>query len=225
MNNCPYCGTPVPDGSLRCPGCGVSIRQPERPASPAFPEAPAAPMPPVPYDPAGQSIVSGAASPAPDADRAFREMRMHLHQESKAWRFTAIGMLVVLLSVVGFLLSVGGIAGLSIRSMDSDFEEAGFLLIFFGLYCMIFALMFAPIIIMGFVMGKKVMDYYNESARDCTRALKHVGSVGLIVLGAFFSTPAMIFIIINFAKYKKHREELEAVLARQKAAGGASFHG
>ena len=181
----------------------------------------------VPYAPTGESIVAGAVNPpAAASDRAFDEMRMHLHQESKAWRFTAIGALVVMLTVVGFLLSVGGATGFMISSMSNeDIVGDYFVLSVFAMYSLFIVASFLPIIIVGFIMGRKVMGYYDESARDAANAIKHVDSVGVIVLAGFFSTAALVFIIINFVKFKKHRAEIEASAARRKAAGGVRIDG
>lgn len=229
MSLCPFCGAPLPENSRFCPRCGGKLEE----LTP-----PAAPEPPVPVpEPAsafeGPAPLQNETAPAPlgEADEAardlaFRELRMHLHQESKAWRFYAIGVLVVMMSIAGLFLFLG----LSLGSVAFDRDAEGILgstLVsgFFVTYSGFITLLLLPVVIVGFVMGSKVLRYYNESAANCENAIKHAGSVGVIVLAAIFSTPALIFVIINFAKTKKRRAALEAVLARQKAAGGASFHG
>lgn len=230
MSLCPFCGAPLPENSRFCPRCGGKLEE----LTP-----PAAPEPPVPVPEPASALegrpapIQNETAPAPldeadeaARDQALRELRMHLHQESKAWRFYAIGVLVVMMSIAGLFLFLG----LSLGSVAFDRDAEGILggtLVsgFFVTYSGFITLLLLPVVIVGFVMGSKVLRYYNESATNCENAIKHAGSVGVIVLAAIFSTPALIFVIINFAKTKKHRAALDAVLARQKAAGGASFHG
>ena len=216
MRICPYCGAPIPDDSRFCPKCGVSVAE--------F-TPPTAPEPPV-YAPAAEdasaALIPTASAPERDAapdpadSRALRELRMHLHQESKAWRFFAIGMLVFMMGYVLYLVLLSG-AGLRLIEADDDPAFNAVFMSFFGVFGSLSALLFLPVVIMGFVMGSKVHRYWEESAVDCTNALLHAGSVGVIVLAGFFSTPALIFVIINFVKTKRNRAELEAVQARQKA--------
>lgn len=153
----------------------------------------------------------------PSESKAFQALRMHLHQESKAWRFFAIGVLVIMMACAGLFLWIGGLAGLELSSWpNSDPASGYFALGFTAVWGGVMTLTLLPVVIVGFVMGSKVIRYYNEAAADCENALKHAGSVGVIVLAAFFSTPALIFIIINFVKTKRNRAELEAVLAWQR---------
>ena len=110
--------------------------------------------------------------------------------------------------------------------MDRQYIADGvFMASFFTIYGGVMTLLLLPVVIVGFVMGTKVLRYWEQAASDCGNALKHAGSVGVIVLAGFFSTPALIFIIINFVKTKRNRAELEAVLAHQKTVGTVRPHG
>ncbi len=229
MSLCPFCGAPLPENGRFCPRCGANLAELTPPAAPETPVIAREPEPTFAPEPGSVPVNDEAALvPLDDLteaarDKAFRELRMHLHQESKAWRFGAIGILVMMMSIAGLFFWLGGFAGFSISGNFDD--EAFFITSFFSIYGLLITVMLLPVVIVGFVMGSKTIRYYNESAANCENALKHAGSVGVIVLGAFFSTPALIFIIINFVKTKKRRAALEAVLARQKAAGGAVLHG
>ena len=236
MNLCPFCGAPLTEGGRFCPRCGAEIAAltpPTAPEPPAFaPENPdfsAAYPAVVPEpEPAPEKDASALVPLEPDVEaarsRAFAELRMHLHQESKAWRFYAIGALVIMMSLAGFFLFVGLMAG-SFSFDGGEFFDGALvsgIVVGYGLFL---SLLILPVVIVGFVMGSKVLRYYEQAATNCENALKHAGSVGVIVLAAIFSTPALIFVIINFVKTKKHRAELEAVLARQKTAGAAFRNG
>lgn len=234
MNLCPFCGAPIPENSRFCPSCGASVAQMTPPAAP---EPPAfgvrengGPVPGAPL-PVGTAPIPAPAAPeplapiAPEDSRAYKELRMHLHQESKAWRFGAIGVLVLMMGFVGLFLSFGGFASLFFSDAGTrEVVDGLFVTSILVTYAVFLTLLLLPVVIMGFVMGSKVHRYWEEAASDCGNALKHAGSVGVIVLAGFFSTPALIFIIINFVKTKRNRAELEAVLAHQKAAGTVRPH-
>ena len=235
MNLCPFCGAPLPEGSRFCPRCGASVAELTPPAAPEPPvfgsrennePAPGAPIP------AETALVPTAPPPEPagpmdpEKSPAFRALRMRLHQESKAWRFFAIGVLVIMMGFAGLSLTIGGLSGLALTDADRDYAAGGlFMAGFFTVYGLSMTLTMLPVVIMGFVMGSKVHRYWEEAASDCGNALKHAGSVGVIVLAGFFSLPALIFIIINFVNTKRNRAELEAVLAWQKGRKPVAFHG
>lgn len=233
MNLCPFCGAPIPENSRFCPRCGASVAQMTPPAAPQPPaygvRENGGPVPGVPVPVEAAPIAPAPEPPAPMApedSRAYKELRMHLHQESKAWRFGAIGVLVIMMGFAGLFLTLGGLSGLAMADMDREYAAGGFFMAsFFTIYGGVMTLLLLPVVIVGFVMGTKVHRYWEEAAADCGNALKHAGSVGVIVLAGFFSTPALIFIIINFVKTKRNRAELEAVLAHQKAAGTVRPHG
>ena len=233
MNLCPFCGAPLSESGRFCPRCGASVAQMTPPAAPQPPTCGVrengGPVPgvPVPVENAPMAPAPEPPAPlAPENSRAYRELRMHLHQESKAWRFGAIGVLVIMMAFAGIFLTLGGLSGLAVSDMDRQYVADGvFMASFFTIYGGVMTLLLLPVVIVGFVMGTKVLRYWEQAASDCGNALKHAGSVGVIVLAAFFSTPALIFIIINFVKTKRNRAELEAVLAWQKAAGTVRPHG
>lgn len=228
MQICPYCGAPIPANGRFCPKCGVSIAEFTPPAAPdptAFAAPSGSEAPCEAIIPTQSAPNRDTASIDPADSPALQALRMHLHQESKAWRYSAIGVLVLMMFIAGMYLLFGGIGAASVYDGSAEDMIGGyFLLSFFTVYGIVMTISLLPVVIMGFVMGSKVHRYWEESATNCSNALKHAGSVGVIVLGAFFSTPALVFIIINFSKTKKNRAELEAVLARQQA-GTVNFHG
>ena len=226
MKLCTFCGAPLPESGRFCPRCGASVAEmtpPAAPEPPAYTPAEPQPEPEVPFS--GYRAPEPAPSIAPEDSRAFKELRTHLHQESKAWRFGAIGVLVIMMGFAGLFLTLGGLSGLAVSDMGREYAGSGlFMASFFTIYGGVMTLLLLPVVIVGFVMGSKVLRYWEQAPTDCANALKHAGSVGVIVLAGFFSTPALIFIIINFVKTKRNRAELEAVLARQKAAGTVLPH-
>ena len=228
MSLCPFCGAPLPEDSRFCPRCGASVPELTPPAAPEPPISAPSEQPPV-----SKAMIPAAPAPAPvplipeDAqDKALAELRMHLHQESKAWRFFAIGVLVIMMSIAGLFLGIGSCAGLMVADRSrSEIIGGVFAMGMSTFSAVLYTLMLLPVVIVGFIMGSKTIRYYNEAATDCENAMKHAGSVGVIVLAAIFSTPALIFVIINFVKTKRHRVALETALARQRAARSASFYG
>ena len=234
MNLCSFCGAPLPEGSRFCPRCGASVAELTPPAAPEPPDfglrenGASVPGTPIPTETA---LIPTTPPPEPagpmdpEKSPAFQALRTHLHQESKAWRFYAIGVLVIMMCCAGLFLALGGLSGLALTDIDREYAVGGALLAsFFTVYGLVITLLLLPVVIVGFVMGSKVFRYWEESAKDCANALKHAGSVGVIVLAGFFSTPALIFIIINFVNVKRNRAELEAVLAAQRT-GSAKLHG
>lgn len=98
------------------------------------------------------------------------------------------------------------IDGSEIEITDNDiafFAGAG--VIFAGMYCLIVGVIVLAVAIVNLVTASKVGKYrYSE-----VLTVKHAGSVGSIVLAAFFNEIALIFAIINFVIAKKNRAILE----------------
>ncbi len=79
----------------------------------------------------------------------------------------------------------------------------------------IYAILFAPLAVISFVMVSKVNNYMNSLYTDCEPAVTRCSSVGMIVFGAFFNTVAMIFIIINFVNVKTNEKTLKDIKHNQ----------
>lgn len=69
--------------------------------------------------------------------------------------------------------------------------------------------------IVNLVLAGKVSKYRNKLYTDCSEGANHAGSVGSIVLAAFFNEVALIFVIINFVFMKKNAATFENIKANQ----------
>ena len=83
----------------------------------------------------------------------------------------------------------------------------------FGMY-FVYGLLFLPVAIVNLVMVKKTTKYRADICTDPRPALARCGSVGTIVLAAFFNEVALIFVIINFVRMKSNRALVERIAAR-----------
>ena len=83
----------------------------------------------------------------------------------------------------------------------------------FGIY-FVYGLFFLPISIINFVMVKKATKYMNGIYVDPRHTLDRCGSVGRIVLAAFFNNIALVFIIINFVRMKNNAALIERIKQR-----------
>ena len=79
----------------------------------------------------------------------------------------------------------------------------------------VLGLFLSPVIITNLVMAKKTREYIDELYAYARPTVIRCGSAGIIVLGVFFNTVAMIFAIINFATVKSNEALLERVIKRQ----------
>ena len=60
-----------------------------------------------------------------------------------------------------------------------------------------------------FSTKKKADEYREDLEHDPKPVIKRCGSVGLIVLAAFFNNLALVFIIINFVRTKTCRHIID----------------
>ena len=99
------------------------------------------------------------------------------------------------------------IDGEEVNITESDVAIlAGAGVIFFSVFYMVFGALLLAIAIVNLVTSSKIGKY--RLSDEAT--VKHAGSVGSIVLAAFFNEIALIFAIINFVIAKKNRAFLEA---------------
>ena len=74
----------------------------------------------------------------------------------------------------------------------------------YDLFYIIFGIALLVVAIVNLVTASKIGKYrYSE-----VLTVKHAGSVGSIVLAAFFNEIALVFVIINFVTAKKNRNIL-----------------
>lgn len=102
-------------------------------------------------------------------------------------------------------------------STDGEDFLGGFFLSFGLSYGISLFISFLAVGIVDLVLAGKAKKYRAKVYSDCTDAVNHAGSVGTIVLGAFFSSVALVFIIINFVNTKNDKETFEKIKATQQS--------
>ena len=141
-------------------------------------------------------------------------MMKFLQLEHFAWKFGAIMAIVavVIYIIAGItMMATGGFIAQRGGSTESG------MIVFAGvLYIIIGIMVFIPIVIIGFMMLKKVEYYESVVYTDVSIARARLTSVGMIVFCAIFNTLAMIFYLINFIKTKNSAAELDRIEAEQK---------
>ena len=137
-----------------------------------------------------------------------------LRWERNFWMIGAILFLVgFVLFLLGFIVFTA--AG-SILSDEMLYEEE-FVISIGAIMYLLFALFaYLPISIVNFVMTSKARKYRDMVNHDLDTVVKRCDSIGLIVLGAMFNQPALIFIIINFVRVKTNKKLIEQIINKQK---------
>lgn len=98
------------------------------------------------------------------------------------------------------------IDGYEVEITDGDVAMvAGAGIIAFSAFYITFGVILLAVGIVNLVMASKVGKYRLNPELT----VKHAGSVGSIILAAFFNEIALIFVIINFVIAKKNRAVLE----------------
>ena len=125
-----------------------------------------------------------------------------LKYERLSWKIGAIVWFVCmgLFGVIGLLLTV----------VSGDGMAA-----IIGIEYMVLGIFYLPIAIVNLKMIAKTEHYMSIVYNDVNSVTERCGNAGMIVLGAFFNTVAMIFIIINFTRTKTNRAEIQSAAARQ----------
>ena len=135
-----------------------------------------------------------------------------LKYERLSWKI--IGIIMLVLSALFFFFTLLVFAGAAGMVVDAETESAlGLGLV--ALMMVIYGLVFLPFAIIGLVCAKKISGYMNELYNDIRPTAKRCSSVGMIVLSALFNEFALIFYIINFARFKSNKELVERISARQ----------
>ena len=188
MKFCNNCGKELIEGTSFCPECGAPV-------------------------------VNEATTDASADDFAIRQEKdcldnfhRFLRYERTAWRVGAIVMLVVKILFI-FLGSL--IASIGAIDMGYDTPADEFMFATMGVMYILCGLLYLPIVIINFVMVSKTKSYMSTLYNDVSPTVSRCGSVGMIVLGAFFNTIAMIFIIINFVRVKNNKYILDRAAKRQ----------
>lgn len=146
----------------------------------------------------------GTAAGNTEAEKTecIEDFRKFLKWERFSWRlfgiiFLVYGILVLTLGMI--IVMAGGMTGYSYRL---DMGVIGGVYVFAGLLVL-------SIAIVNLVMAKRAGEYREDLDHAPKYVIDRCGSVGLIVLGAFFNTLALVFIIINFVRTKTCKHIIE----------------
>lgn len=137
-----------------------------------------------------------------------------LKYERICWNIFGIFSLVM--SGIFLLFTLLAVVGASSMIIDAQ-TEAVFGLGIVSFMMVLYCLLFVPFAVIGLVCASRIKRYMNEMYTDIRSTADRCGSIGLIVLGAFFNNIAMIFYIINFARFKSNKKIVERIIQRQQS--------
>ena len=139
-----------------------------------------------------------------------------LKWERFGWKLSAILFLIatIIFAMIGLIALAGGAVAFSesdFNSMPATFSVGiGFLYLFLSL------ILYLPVTIINFSMSKRTKNYMNLVYTDIEAVEERCSNIGIIILGAFFNTLALIFIIINFVRTKTNKRIIERIKNKQK---------
>lgn len=139
-----------------------------------------------------------------------------LKWERFGWKLSAILFLIatIIFAMIGLIALAGGAVAFSesdFNSMPATFSFGiGFLYLFLSL------ILYLPVTIINFSMSKRTKNYMNLVYTDMEAVEERCSNIGIIILGAFFNTLALIFIIINFVRTKTNKRIIERIKNKQK---------
>ncbi len=171
------------------------------------------------HDDANFCVYCGASSNPETANYAEEKefldtTHRFLKYERICWNIFGIFSLVM--SGIFLLFTVLVLAGASGMVIDAE-TEAAFGLGLVSVMMMIYCLLFVPFAVIGLVCASRIKRYMNELYTDIRATAERCSSIGLIVLGAFFNNLAMIFYIINFARFKSNKKIVERIVCHQQS--------
>lgn len=123
--------------------------------------------------------------------------------ERLAWKIEGIVILVLscLFAGLGFIFFMAAMA-------EEFFAGIGVLYMLYGL-------LFLPVAIVNLKMVSRAEHYMNIVYTDAAAVEERAGSIGMIILAAFFNNIALVFIIINFVRSKTEKDVLKSAQRRQ----------
>ena len=140
-----------------------------------------------------------------------------LKWERFGWKLSAILLLVatIIFVLIGLIALAGGAVAYSHYEYNSMPETLSFGIISF-MYLFLSLILYLPLTIINFSMSKRTKNYMNLVYTDIEAVEERCSNIGIIVLGAFFNTLALIFIIINFVRTKTNKRIIERIKNKQK---------
>ncbi len=201
MKFCTHCGKQLEDDFQFCNGCGAPVN-PTNATQPNYNNYNTGYATPEPV------VISEDYSMAQEKE-SLDFMHRFLKFERLSWKIGAIVFVVLagLFAFLGFIFMI--VAADSYGYRADFFRPMGFTYFFLGV-------LYVPISVVGFKMVAKTEEYMNMIYFDAAPVVQRCTSVGMIVLGAFFNTIAMVFIIVNFAKAKSNMPTLQRAIDRQR---------
>ena len=130
-----------------------------------------------------------------DLTETLNIFKANFRREKISWMIAAI-----VISAITLLLTMLAVLMIFLGLSVADGEP----LLAMGIVYLLYPILFAPIIIVNWVMTVKAGRYERTVMDDPAGAVERAGSVGIIVVSALFNNVAMIFVIINFVYAKIH---------------------
>lgn len=133
-----------------------------------------------------------------DLTETLNIFKANFRREKISWMIAAIviSAITLLLTMFAFLMIFIGI---------TTAEEA---FLAMGIVYLLYPILFAPIIVINWVMTVKAGRYESTVTDNPAGAVERAGNVGIIVVSALFNNIAMIFVIINFVYAKIHEKTI-----------------
>ena len=134
-----------------------------------------------------------------DLTETLNIFKANFRREKISWMIAAIviSAITLLLTMFAFLMIV---IGLSVADGEA--------ILAMGIVYLLYPILFAPIIIVNWVMTVKAGRYERTVTDDPAGAVERAGNVGIIVVSELFNNIAMIFVIINFVYAKIHEKTI-----------------
>ncbi len=100
---------------------------------------------------------------------------------------------------------------------DSGELVVGGVGVVFGIVYFILGLVSLALSIVALVMASKVRKYRDKLYTDCTDAIKHSTSVGVLIFALFFSIFPLVAVIINYIQTENNMATLQRAKETQRA--------
>lgn len=158
------------------------------------------------------------ASTDPDANNLKEEKEFldstyrFLKYERIAWK--VLGTIALVLGILYFVFGILILAGFAELVM-SDVPETALGMILVAALLGFCCLLFIAMAVVGLVSAKKIQGYMDGMYNDIRPTAERCSSIGMLILSIFFNEIAMIFYIINFARFKSSKQVVERITRRQ----------
>lgn len=135
-----------------------------------------------------------------------------LKYERISWKI--VGIFALVISILLFVFTILVFAGAAELVVDAE-TQALFGLGMISLVMVLYSLIFLPFAIIGLVSAKKIQRCMDGMYHDIRPTAQRCNSIGMLILSIFFNEIALIFYIINFARFKSGKQVVERIAQRQ----------